>query len=68
MFSFLNVFFFFWGIGALLGLTWVFIRYGIPIFIFVLWEGVVIAKKAFMDGWNQAEAARRQQLADKESK
>ncbi|MGE5575802.1 MAG: hypothetical protein ACM3TT_01245 [Syntrophothermus sp.] len=59
MFDFLNVFFFFWGIGALLGLLWVFVRYGIPILAFgvwVLWQGVITAKNAFMEGWEKGKA------------
>lgn len=58
MFSFLNVFLFFWGIGALLGLTWVFVRYGIPTLAFgiwVLWQGVLAAKEGILEGWEKGK-------------
>lgn len=55
--GFLSIFFFFFGIGALLGLAYVFIRYGIPL-IGLIFQTIFLFFKtvfsAFAEGWKEA--------------
>lgn len=56
MILFSSTFYFFFGIGAVLGLLWVTIRYGIPLFFFFLKSiGEVFSAwgKAAKEGWEE---------------
>lgn len=58
----LSTFFFFYGIGTLIGLVYVFFRYGIPTVIMILklfWDVLVTWKNAFMEGVTEELARER---------
>jgi len=54
MFGFLNIALFFFGIGAIIGLIYVFIRYVIPLILFTFLSIIKVFRlwgNAFMKGW-----------------
>ncbi len=54
---FLGTFFIFFGIGTLLGLAWVLVRYGLPLLALLFVTVVDVAgawARAFKEGWERA--------------